>query len=111
VCDISVLAGVLARANSCPECKVFFTTKRIGRLDQGPLLTELAARATGPKVVILRGDSEGYTSYRDLQVQGARVDPELLHHAETKVLPHLVCNLQFTSGTTGLPKAAMLTHQ
>lgn len=27
-----------------------------------------------------------------------------------RVLPHLVCNLQFTSGTTGRPKAAMLTH-
>jgi long-chain acyl-CoA synthetase len=90
---------------------VFFTTKRISRLDQRPLLTELLARATGPKVVILRGDSEGYTTYKDLLSQGSRVDPDLLHDAEAKVLPHLVCNLQFTSGTTGLPKAAMLTHQ
>lgn len=93
------------------ECKVFFTTKRIGRLDQGPLLDQLAARATGPKVVILRGDSEGYTSYGDLLSRGSRVDPDRLHEAEMKVVPHFVCNLQFTSGTTGLPKAAMLTHQ
>ncbi len=57
------------------------------------------------------GESDGYTSYRDLQTQGARIDPDVLHHAEAKVLPHTVCNLQFTSGTTGLPKAAMLTHQ
>ncbi|EAQ83085.1 conserved hypothetical protein [Chaetomium globosum CBS 148.51] len=92
------------------ECKVFFTTKRIARLDQGPLLTQLSARATGPKVVILRGDSDGYTTYKNLLSKGSRVDPDLLHHAEAKVLPHLVCNLQFTSGTTGLPKAAMLTH-
>ncbi|KAK4038053.1 hypothetical protein C8A01DRAFT_48284 [Parachaetomium inaequale] len=92
------------------ECKVFFTTKRIGRLDQGPLLTQLAARTAGPKVVILRAKSDGYTTYSDLLSQGSRVDPDHLHHAEAKVLPHLVCNLQFTSGTTGLPKAAMLTH-
>jgi long-chain acyl-CoA synthetase len=62
-------------------------------------------------VVLLRADSDGYTTYTDLLAQGSRVDPDRLHHAETKVLPHLVCNLQFTSGTTGLPKAAMLTHQ
>ncbi|KAL2129096.1 hypothetical protein VTI74DRAFT_8213 [Chaetomium olivicolor] len=92
------------------ECKVFFTSKSIGRLDQQPLLTQLAARAKSPKVVILRGDSEGYTTYRDMLAHGSRVNPDRLHHAEAKVLPHLVCNLQFTSGTTGLPKAAMLTH-
>lgn len=62
-------------------------------------------------MVILRGDTEGYTTYQDLLAQGSRVDPDLLHQVEAKVLPHLVCNLQFTSGTTGMPKAAMLTHQ
>ncbi|KAK4142888.1 uncharacterized protein C8A04DRAFT_37931 [Dichotomopilus funicola] len=92
------------------ECKIFFTTKQIGRLDQRLLLAQLSARTKGPKVVILRDDSDGYTPYQDLLTQGSRVDPEVLHQAEAKVLPHLVCNLQFTSGTTGLPKAAMLTH-
>jgi len=94
------------------DCKIFFTTKRIGRLDNDPLLTQLDA---GPerrlKIVILRGESDGRTTYRDLLSHGAKVaDPEALHSAEAKVLSHLVCNLQFTSGTTGLPKAAMLTH-
>lgn len=92
------------------ESKVFFTTKKIGRLDQGPLLTQLAAGPAGPKVVMIRGDSQGYSTYQDMLAQGSKVSPNRLHNAETKVLPHLVCNLQFTSGTTGLPKAAMLTH-
>lgn len=61
-------------------------------------------------MVIIRGESNGLTTYDDLLAQGFKVGAERLHHAETKVLPHLVCNLQFTSGTTGLPKAAMLTH-
>lgn len=75
------------------------------------MLTQLAARAKSPKVVILRGESDGYRTYSDLLSQGARVKPDRLHQAEIKVLPHMVCNLQFTSGTTGMPKAAMLTHQ
>ncbi|KAJ4223457.1 hypothetical protein NW759_006092 [Fusarium solani] len=33
-----------------------------------------------------------------------------LREAETQVLPSDVLNLQFTSGTTGMPKAASLTH-
>ena len=35
---------------------------------------------------------------------------EALNAAEANVRPEDVCNLQFTSGTTGNPKAAMLTH-
>lgn len=68
-------------------------------------------KSKAPKVVIIRGDSEGYQTYDQLLSQGFKVSVERLHHMERKVLPHLVCNLQFTSGTTGLPKAAMLTHQ
>lgn len=33
-----------------------------------------------------------------------------LHEAAAKVNPHDVLNIQFTSGTTGSPKAAQLTH-
>ncbi|KAK3384827.1 hypothetical protein B0H63DRAFT_171922 [Podospora didyma] len=93
------------------DCKVLFTTKTIGRLDNTPLLAQLKGRTKpGPRVFILRGDSEGYRTYKDALADGSKVSPARLHQAERKVLPHLVCNLQFTSGTTGLPKAAMLTH-
>lgn len=91
-------------------CKFFFTTKKIGRTDNEPLLAQLAAKDDAPKVVILRGDSEGYRTYEDMVQQGSKQDAYKLYKQETKVSTYDVCNLQFTSGTTGNPKAAMLTH-
>lgn len=93
------------------DCKVFFTTKQIGRLDNKQLLRELAHKGDGPKVVILRGEAGGYPTYEELIKKTCRKSQEQLQRAMRKVLPHQVVNLQFTSGTTGLPKAAMLTHQ
>ncbi|KAK7744353.1 hypothetical protein SLS62_010207 [Diatrype stigma] len=97
------------------DCKVFFTTKKIGRMDNGKLLAELASQKKGgPDVVILRGESGQYPTYDDLILQGRAVSSSgqlhLLQNHGRKVLAHNVCNLQFTSGTTGSPKAAMLTH-
>ena len=94
-----------------PECKVLFTTKKIRRLDNGKLLSQLSAEGPGPRIIILRGDSEGFASYDETLRRGPKASSAVLCQVESKVLPHLVCNLQFTSGTTGLPKAAMLTHQ
>lgn len=95
------------------DCRVFFTTKTIGRLDNGELLARLADRGDGQRVVMLRGDaSGGYRSYDELVRAGSRRGGhDRLARATRHVLPHQVVNLQFTSGTTGLPKAAMLTHQ
>ena len=50
----------------------------------------------------------GWISWRDLE-QGS-VD-ETLVRRESAIQPGDVYNIQFTSGTTGLPKGAMLTHR
>ncbi|KAG5987471.1 hypothetical protein E4U54_004981 [Claviceps lovelessii] len=102
------------------NCRVFFTTRTIGRqVDNGPLLRELKKEKDGPRVVILRGEGGEYPTYEQLVQSGGgrrrrggqeQDGDEMLRRAMRRVLPHQVVNLQFTSGTTGLPKAAMLTH-
>lgn len=89
-------------------CRVFFTTQTIGRLDNGKLLRELRASV---RVVILRGEAGEYQTYDELIRWSKGGSNDGLQDAMRRVLPHQVVNLQFTSGTTGLPKAAMLTHQ
>ncbi|KAG6026714.1 hypothetical protein E4U41_001186, partial [Claviceps citrina] len=113
-------------------CRVLFTTRTIGRLDNGPLLEALARQhkeqgqeqeqeQAPPRVVMLRGgekekDQEEYETYEGLTraaaagVDVGAGDEDALRRATRRVSAHQVVNLQFTSGTTGLPKAAMLTH-
>lgn len=93
------------------DCKVFFVTRTIGRTDNTALLQDLHNEASPIQVVILRGEGDKYPTYDELVKAGSRQSHEKLYRAMSKVLPHQVVNLQFTSGTTGLPKAAMLTHQ
>ena len=96
------------------DCKVFFTTKHIGRMDNTKLLKELESKKSeglGPRVIIARGESDAYPTYESLIKSASRSSSDRLHRAMAKVIPHQVVNLQFTSGTTGTPKAAMLTHQ
>ncbi|KAK6370502.1 putative NRPS-like protein biosynthetic cluster [Lithohypha guttulata] len=92
------------------ECRMFFTTPTIGRHDNHRLLSALAQKGRTEDVVILRGFSGDFVPYISLIEKGASMDDLLLNDLNTRFSNHDVCNLQFTSGTTGHPKAAMLTH-
>lgn len=63
------------------------------------------------EVIMLRGDTTGYRSYEELVRIGEKLPGEAVNKVASRISAHDVCNLQFTSGTTGHPKAAMLTHQ
>jgi fatty-acyl-CoA synthase len=52
----------------------------------------------------------GFLSFADLQAAGDAADPAVLAQASQTLDPDVPYNIQFTSGTTGLPKGATLTH-
>ena len=101
-----------------PGCRLLFITPRIGRHNLEIVLSEL-----GPKpkqkansksleeIIILRGNYKNFATYTDVIERGLSKPPDMLPDREIDLHPDDVCNLQFTSGSTGNPKAAMLTHR
>ncbi|EXJ54877.1 long-chain acyl-CoA synthetase [Cladophialophora psammophila CBS 110553] len=93
------------------ECRILFATPRIGHHDNGQLLRQLREKpGTVEEIIILQGPPSHFTPYATLLETGAVGSDEILEAASKGFSCHAVCNLQFTSGTTGNPKAAMLTH-
>lgn len=97
-----------------------FITPRIGRhnLEEvlqrlGPQPKDSGSSKALEEIVILRGTYENFPTYNDIIARGASQSTYnyMLQEREATLRPDDVCNLQFTSGSTGNPKAAMLTHQ
>lgn len=55
--------------------------------------------------------SNPFLAYDEFISGGLSVPDEVLKRSQSAVSCDDVANFQFTSGTTGSPKAAMLTHQ
>ena len=52
----------------------------------------------------------GMYNTAELLLLGRNIDDNTLTEAKKSVTCHDVCNMQYTSGTTGFPKGVMLTH-
>lgn len=104
-------------ADPIAECKLLFIQSKIGRYDNGNLVEQLRSAESRLKtlpslahVVALRDEIPEFTSYDKLISLGSVISPYYLYRVSSTLNAHDVCNLQFTSGSTGNPKAAMLTH-
>lgn len=101
---------------------MLFTLAQIGKQDMRPLLEHLKnALDTGTpslpeleRVVIIRGENpapEKFMEYNSVIEGGSEVPMSKIDQLTNTVDSRRACNLQFTSGTTGSPKGAQLTHQ
>jgi fatty-acyl-CoA synthase len=64
------------------------------------------------KIVIRMGEERtaGMFNFDAVCGMGETADHVRMRHIQTELSPHDVINIQFTSGTTGSPKGASLTH-
>ncbi|KAH8817446.1 hypothetical protein F5884DRAFT_668161 [Xylogone sp. PMI_703] len=105
------------RALAHSGCRVLLTQPKIGRASLSELLERLGPypKKNGKsdaleQIIILRDSLDTFMTYSDLKSEGQTISSTVLENRRRKVSPDDVCNLQYTSGSTGQPKAAMLTH-
>ncbi|KAH7395457.1 putative long-chain-fatty-acid-CoA ligase [Cadophora sp. MPI-SDFR-AT-0126] len=97
------------------ECKLLFIEEKYGRHSNTELLTQLSddpAQTPDLKTIAtLHGTFEDFRTYSDI-IDGLSSGVSEVEFDKAARLTHThdVCNLQYTSGSTGHPKAAMLTH-
>jgi fatty-acyl-CoA synthase len=86
--------------SACPE--VATASSRDWSSDHFPCLRRVIALGERP--------GPGWLTWTDLE-QGPQASLTVLESRARSIQPTDVHNMQFTSGTTGLPKGAMLTHR
>lgn len=94
---------------------MLFTTFQIGHLDQSILLSKLCSDPNSAplleEIVILNGESGDFRTYEEAVTVGKSLPGDVLEEIGAALNGYEVCMLLFTSGSTGNPKAASLTHQ
>ncbi len=84
----------------CPELKNMSSTKSL-RLAKFPFLRN---------IITIDSVQNGCISWEDAISMASKTSIEEVQYRAASVNRHDVCNMQYTSGTTGFPKGVMLTH-
>ncbi len=61
-------------------------------------------------IITVSSSQKGCYTWAEALAQGAQIPEEEVYRRAALVDKHDVCNMQYTSGTTGFPKGVMLTH-
>ena len=93
------------------SARLLFTVTDFLDTDYVAQLTDAGVPAGLEEIVVLRGSvPDTATALTDLIARGATVAADVVAEQAAAVGPDDLCNIMFTSGTTGSPKGAMLTH-
>ena len=91
--------------------ELLFTVTDFLDNDYVALLQQAEAPESLAEIVVMRGDCPtGTTSFSDFMARAAAVSEDERAARSTAVSGDDLCNIMFTSGTTGDPKGAMLIH-
>ena len=101
----SEAADIIRRSNA----RLLFTVSGVLGIDY-PAMLRGEELPDLERIVLLRGDDAGLMDWADFLESGDGVPEGRLDTMAAAVTPGDVMDIMFTSGTTGKPKGAMLTH-
>jgi fatty-acyl-CoA synthase len=93
-------------------CKALVLAPSFKTSDYAAMLEQIRPKVPTLRAAILTDDAPraGFLRYADVASSGTADDLERVRRLRPQLQPEDAVNIQFTSGTTGLPKGATLSH-
>ncbi|HKQ13188.1 MAG TPA: AMP-binding protein [Steroidobacteraceae bacterium] len=93
-------------------CKALVLASSFKTSDYAAMLEQIRSKVPLLRAAILTDDAPrpGFLRYADVASSGTAEDLARVRELRTQLQPEDAINIQFTSGTTGLPKGATLSH-